>query len=318
MDIPLPVGFLHSDPLPLGRFLPPVDEGVITQVLKRYVPQGGLIFDPFGASPKVAIEAAREGFPVIVAANNPINRFILHRTIEPFSQETLQTALAHIAAMPRDDSRMEVALLDLYRSECNRCGQEVFVEYFVWEKELGGPTHKVYTCDHCAFTGEASATEEDWNKAADFSRKGLQHAIALDGVAPSGDPDRQHAEAALSVYPGRAIYALITLLNKVNQGEFKGLQLDAIRALLISAFDAGNGMWAYPEGRLRPRQLMTSARFRENNIWRALERAVDTWSLDPAGITGVEWQPGDEIIAGKVAIAAYPAREVAEAIGRRD
>jgi hypothetical protein len=314
MDIPLPVGYMHTHPLPLGRFLPPVDEGVITQVLKRYVPEGGLIFDPFGTSPMVALEAAQEGYPVIVAANNPINRFILQKTLQPIPQETLQSALAQMAAIPRDDSRMEMILLNLYRSECNRCGQDVIVEYFVWDKELGGPTHKVYTCEHCAFAGEAAATEEDWNRAADYSRKGLQHAIALEQVAPSGDADRRHAEAALSVYPGRAIYALVTLLNKVNQGNYTGDLLDATHALLISAFDAGNAMWSYPEGRPRPKQLIASARFKENNIWWALERAVDIWSRSSAEISILEWRSGDKPMPGQVSIAAHAAREVVKSL----
>ena len=314
MDIPLPVGYLHSDPSPLDRFLPPVDEGVITQVIKRYAPEGGLIFDPFGASPAIAIEAAREGYPVLVAANNPINRFILQKSLQPFTQETLQAALATLSALPKDDSRMEMVLLDLYRSECNRCGQPVVVEFFVWEKELGGPTHKVYACDHCAFTGEAAATEEDWNRATDFSRKGLQHAIALEQVARGDDPDRQHAEAALSVYPGRAIFALITLLNKVNQRNYEGLLQEAIWALLISAFDAGNGLWSYPEGRPRPRQLTVSTRFKEHNLWRALERAVDVWSMDPGEIALTTWDAGIEIAPGQVALAPLPAREVANSL----
>lgn len=316
MDVPLPVGYVHSQPLPLGRFLPPVDEGVITQVLKRYVPREGLVFDPFGASPMVALEAARAGYPVIVAANNPINRFVLHATLQSFSQGILQAALAQLASIPKNGSRMEMVLLELYRSECNRCGQKVIVEYFVWDKELGGPTHKVYTCDHCAFTGEAAATEEDWNRAADYSRKGLQHAIALEQVAPSGDPDRQHVEAALGVYPGRAIYALVTLLNKVNQGSYQESIQRAIQALLLSAFDASNAMWSYPEGRARPRQLISSARFRENNLWRALERAIDVWAYGSEDIEVVEWQGEGGPAPGQVAIAAYPARDVSEALDK--
>jgi hypothetical protein len=189
------------------------------------------------------------------------------------------------------------------------------VEYFIWDKELGGPTHKVYTCPHCAFTGEAVATEEDWNRAADHSRKGLQYAIAIEQVAPQGDPDRQHAEAALGVYPGRAIYALVTLMNKVKQGDYDQTVESAIQALLLSAFDAGNAMWSYPEGRTRPRQLIASARFRENNLWRALEKATDTWALGWDEIKVVEWQEGMCPAPGQVAIAASPAREVSRALG---
>jgi hypothetical protein len=314
MDIPLPVGHLDTQPLPLGRFLPPVDEGVITQVLKRYVPEGGLIFDPFGASPRVALEAAGEGYRVLVAANNPINHFVLQKTLKPFSPTGLQSALAHIAAIPKDESRLEMILQELYRSDCNRCGQSVVVEFFVWDKELGGPTHKVYTCEQCSFSGEASATEEDWNRAADYSRKGLQHAIALEQVAPRGDPDRQHAEAALNVYPGRAIYALVTLLNKLNQLDTSQVEHDAIKALLLSCFDAGNGLWSYPEGRSRPRQLIASARFRENNLWLALEKAVGTWAMPVSEIDMLSWEPGLTIQPGQVAIAPNPAREVAHSL----
>jgi hypothetical protein len=316
MDIPLPVGYIQSHPLPLGRFIPPIDEGVITQVLKRYAPEGGLVFDPFGASPMVALEAAREGYPVIVAANNPINRFILEKTLQPFPQSVLQAALAQIAGLRKDDSRMEMVLLDLYRSECNRCGQAVNVEYFVWDKELGGPTHKVYTCEHCAFTGEAAATEEDWHRAADYSRKGLQHAIALEQVAPTGDPDRQHAEAALAVYPGRAIYALVTLLNKVNQGEYAEPTLSAIRALMLSAFDAGNAMWSYPEGRQRPKQLVASARFMEHNLWRALEKAVDIWALGTDKVEVAAWEAGKRATPGRVMIAATSASDVVKSFDK--
>ncbi len=316
MDIPLPVGYIPGHPLPLNRFLPPVDEGVITQILGRYVSEGDLVFDPFGATPTVALEAAREGYPVIVAAHNPINRFILRKTLQPFTQAELHAALAQLAAIPKNGSRMEMVLLDLYRSECNRCGQAVNVEFFVWDKELGEPTHKVYSCGHCAFTGEAAATEEDWNRAADHSKRGLQHAIALEQVAPSGDPDRQHAEAALGVYPGRAIYALVTLLNKVNQADYQEPQLNAIRALMLSAFDAGNAMWSYPDGRPRPRQLVASARYKEHNLWRALEKAVDHWSLGSKAVDVVEWQAGINVAPGQVAIASCPAREVAEALNQ--
>ena len=304
MDIPLPVGYPGSHQGPLKRFIPPLEEGVIAQVLADERLPAGLVLDPFGASPRLVLEAAQSGRAVLVAANNPVTRFILQHTLQPFKLNQLQAALSHLAAIPKDDTRMERFILDLYGSSCTRCGEAVIVEFFVWDLELGGPTHKVYSCDQCAHAGESAATEEDWNRALDYSRRGLQHALALEKVAPASDPDRQHAEAALSVYTGRAIFALITITNKIDQLVLDESLLRALHALLLSAFDGANALWSYPEGRERPRQLRASQRFREQNIWRALEQAVETWAMDSPDLRVSAW-PGDSPLqAGTVAI--YP------------
>ncbi|MGB2895494.1 MAG: hypothetical protein WBB65_04940 [Anaerolineales bacterium] len=314
MDIPLPVGFPDSHQGPLKRFIPPLEEGVIEQVLDDDRLHAGLVLDPFGASPRLVLEAAQSGRAVLVAANNPVTRFVLQHTLQPFKLIQLQAALSHLAAIPKDDTRLERFILDLYSSSCTRCGEAVIVEFFVWDLELGGPTHKIYSCDHCTHAGESPATEEDWNRALDYSRRGLQHALALEKVAPASDPDRQHAEAALSVYTGRAIYALITITNKIDQLVPDESLLRAFHALLLSAFDRANALWSYPEGRERPRQLRASQRFREQNIWRALEQAVETWAIDPPDLRVTAW-PGDSSLrAGTVAIYPGTVRDLMETI----
>ncbi|MCK5054577.1 MAG: hypothetical protein KAR65_09870, partial [Anaerolineales bacterium] len=294
--------------------MPPLEEGVIEQILADDRLPAGLVLDPFGASPRLVLEAARSGRAVLVAANNPVTRFVLQHTLQPFELGELQAALSHLAAIPKDDTRMERFILDLYRSRCTRCGEVVSVEYFVWDPDLGGPTHKVYSCDHCAHAGESLATEDDWNRALDYSRRGLQHALALEQVAPAGDPDRQHAESALSVYPGRAIYALITITNKIDQLALDGSNLQALHALLLSAFDCANALWSYPEGRDRPRQLSASQRYREQNIWRALEQAVETWAMVQPDLQVTAWPSDSPLQAGTVAIYPGNVRDLLETL----
>ncbi len=294
--------------------MPPLEEGVIEQVLADDRLPAGLVLDPFGASPRLVLEAAQSGRAVLVAANNPVTRFILQHTLQPFGLGELQAALSHMAAIPKDDTRMERFILDLYRSTCMRCGEAISVEYFIWDQELGGPTHKVYSCDHCAYTGESPATEDDWNRALDYSRRGLQHALALEQVAPAGDTDRQHAEAALSVYPGRAIYALVTIINKIDQLALDGSLLKALHAVLLSAFDGANALWSYPEGRERPRQLSASQRYREQNVWRALEKAVETWAMEPTDLQVTTWPSDSSLRAGSVAIYPGTVRDLMETI----
>ncbi|NIS80380.1 MAG: hypothetical protein GTO14_09285 [Anaerolineales bacterium] len=310
MDVSYPVGYPAHQPGPLSRFLPPLEEGSTTRALERYGDPGDIVLDPFGASPRLSLEAARAGHPVLVAVNNPITRFVLKHTLNPFTLNELQAALARLAAAPKNDVRLEPFLLELYSSVCVRCGASVIVEHFVWDRELAGPTHKVYACERCNFVGEAAVSDADWQRAQSFAPRGLQHALALEQVAPSGDSDRVHADAALAVYPGRALYALITLVNKVNQISWIPPLHAAAQALLLSAFDAVNALWGYPEGRSRPRKLSASSRYREMNVWRALERAVGIWAMDDFQVQLTKWPQPDIPGPGGVSVFPGPVRDL--------
>ena len=318
MDIPFLPGYPPIQSGPLARFLPPLEEGSISRALETYDESGELILDPFGASPRLVVEAAQAGRAVLVAANNPITRFVLQNTIQPFTLAELQTALARLAAAPKDGSRLEPFVLDLYRTECARCGASVIAESFIWERDSGVPTHKIYVCDRCNHAGEGATTEADWERAREHSRRGLQHALALEQVAPPGDPDRRHAEKALSVYPGRTLYALITLLNKLEQLTLPERLKAAGQALLLSASDSVNALWGYPEGRSRPRQLSASPRYREDNVWWALERAVATWAMEDTGVELVEWRENEPPQPGSVAVFPGPVRELIPTLRDRE
>lgn len=311
MDLSYPLGYPPLQPGPLARFLPPLEEGSVSRILKSYGRAGDPVFDPFGASPRLAMEAARDGRAVLVAANNPITRFILRYTVKPFTSTELRTALARLASAPKDGSRLERFLLDLYQTECIRCGTNVIADSFIWDRDAEGPALKLYVCERCNYAGEGPTSEKDWERAQFHTRRGLQHALALEQVAPASDPDRRHAEAALSVYPGRALYALITLVNKLEQLDLGPPLRDAACALLLSAFDAVNALWGYPDGRDRPRQLRASARYREENVWRALERAVGVWALDDQGLQVTTWPMNEFPEPGTVAIFPGLVRELA-------
>lgn len=282
----------------------------MTRALEAFGTPGDLVLDPFGASPRLAIEAARAGRAVLVASSNPINRFLLQHMVQPFTLSDLRTALARLAGAPKDQGRLEPFLLELYRTECARCGEAVTADYFVWEREADGPALKGYACEHCNHAGEDAATEADWARVQAYSRRGLQHVQALEQVAPSGDPDRQHAEAALAVYPERAIFALITTVSKLGQLTLEPHLRLAAQALLLSAFDAANALWGLPEGRPRPLQLSASPRYREVNVWRALEKAVGEWALGSPSVPLIEWTPGELPDPGTVAVHSGHARDL--------
>lgn len=83
--VPFYSGTSPPNPGPLARYLPPVLEGAAAAWLADNLPveagqaQAPWVLDPFGVSPKVCVEAARRGYRVLVAANNPIARFLIEK-----------------------------------------------------------------------------------------------------------------------------------------------------------------------------------------------------------------------------------------------
>jgi hypothetical protein len=274
------------------------------------------MLDPFGASPRLLTELAASGAQVLTACNNPVTRFVLEGTARPIPPSDLRTALARLAAAPKDNQRLERFVLDLYLTTCSLCKATVSADRFVWDREQGFPVLRTYTCPACGHGGDESTDAADRERAAGFSRRGLQHALALEQLAPVGDPDREHAEAALAVYPGRAVFALITLLSKLAALDLEPALRRAADALLLSTFDATNALWSFAEGRSRPRQLTASPHFIETNAWRALERAGEDWAVGEAGIALRSWPQQGALEAGTVSVFPGPSRDLAATLER--
>lgn len=277
---------------PLARFLPPLPGGIISAWLKLSLPPGAWIVDPFGSSPDLAFEAARAGYRVLAAVNNPILRFLFERSARPLPAGDFQLALAELAATAKSGERLEPHLRGLYRTQCASCAAEVDGQVFVWEKGASAPYAKIYTCPNCKDAGERPTTPADAELAARSAGGALHRARALERVAPLDDPDRDFVEEALDIYPARAVYALFTLVNKLES--FPAHIKPALEAMLLTAFDGAGSIWGYPPARTRPKQLTIPARYQERNVWLLLE--------DAAGI----WPVADEAHGTAVALTSWP------------
>ena len=273
----------------LDRYLPPLPVGVVAAWLDANVPKGAWVLDPFGASPRVATEAARAGYRVAVAANNPIARFLLEiRALAP-SADDFRAALAELAAARRGDERLETAILELYQTTCPKCGAQTPAETFIWEREAAAPHAKIVSCPACNGSGEYPADEQDRERAAAYPRGGPQLSRALERIAPKGDPDREHAEEALEAYLPRAVYALFTIINRVDGMTLDENQRRLVSALVLSACDRATSLWAHPSGRLRPKQLSAPVQFREYNIWHEMEGSIDLWAQNAEPLPLFPW-----------------------------
>jgi hypothetical protein len=281
-SIPFIPGISPARPEFLARHLPPIPEGVVSTWLKANAPPGSWILDPFGASPRIVLEAAQAGYRVLVAANNPIIRFLLEMIADPPSTDQLKASLAELAASYVGDERIEPHIRSLYNTICARCGQLISADAFLWEHGNPAPYARIYTCPHCGDSGEHHCTPFDAEQSSKFISSGMHKARALERVVAYNDQDRIHVEQALSVYSPRALYGLITIINKLQGLSIPSAGQKHLSALLLYAFDQANSMWRPQAQNDRRRQLTIPRHSRENNIWCALEEGINKWSAENA------------------------------------
>ena len=136
-------GWKPAHPGLLSRYLPPIAEGVATAWLRAHARPGAWVLDPFGAAPGVTVEAARAGNRVLVAANNPVARFLLELATHPPDEVELRAALAELAAARKGEERLEPHIRGLYRTTCAQCEQTVTAQAFLWEREATEPSARI-------------------------------------------------------------------------------------------------------------------------------------------------------------------------------
>lgn len=274
-------GIKPKNPGPLGRFLPPLEEGVSSTWLDSHVDVGAWVLDPFGNSPQQAIRAARTGYRVLVAAINPVARFMLEMAADPPSISDYNAALAELAVSRKGEERLEDHLKNNYKTQCANCQQMVVAEAFLWHKDAETPFARIYECKSCGDKGERLTTVADAERALEIlSSTKLHRARVLERIAPLNSPDREYAEEALQSYLPRAIYVLTTLINRLDGLSLSPPRQRALTALLLTACDAGNTLWPHPVERPRPKQLHVPGQFYEHNLWLALEQGIDLWASD--------------------------------------
>jgi hypothetical protein len=302
-------GTRPDNPGPLARFLPPLEDGVVSAWLEQNVEPGGWLLDPFGTAPRLSLEAARAGYRVLVAANNPITRFMLEMGTASLPESEFNAALADLAVSRKGEEKLEDHLESLYLTACTSCDETVPAQAFLWRKGEEVPYGRIFDCKACGESGEKPATPEDIEHAAEIARTaGLARARVLERVAPMDDPDREYAEEAIQHYLPRTIYALATLINRLDGLHISEERRRALTALILSACDRGNALWPHPTERPRPKQLSTPSQFRESNIWMALEGAVAVWAGSGEPVPCLRWGNKGEKLPESGGILLYEGR----------
>jgi hypothetical protein len=307
-------GLSPAEPGPLSRFTPPLEEGVISTWLPLHAPAGSWLLDPFGFSPRLVLEAARAGYRVLVTVNNPITRFLLEMGSNPPSEADFKAALADLSVAKKGEERLGAHLGSLYLTTCEKCGQEIHAKSFLWRKGEDVPYARVYTCPHCNDSGERVATPQDMEKARKIAATDTMHrSRAFERVAVLDDEDRIYVEEAIEHYLPRPLYALTTIINRLDSLNLTAERRRALNALILVASDAGNTLWDHPSGRQRPKQLNVPGQFHEHNIWMQLERGISLWTETASSVPFEAW-PGKVPESGGICIYEGRLKDLAQEV----
>ena len=283
-------GLSPADPGPLSRFIPPLEEGVISAWLPLHAPAGSWLLDPFGFSPRLVLEAARAGYRVLVTVNNPITRFLLEMSANPPSEADFKAALADLAVVTKGDERLQAHLQSLYLTRCEKCEQDIQAQSFLWRKGEDAPYARIYKCPHCQDEGERLTTQQDIDRAKRIAATdSLHRSRSFERVVKLDDDDRIYAEEAIEHYLPRPLYFLTTVINRLDSLNLTPERRRALSAMILLACDAGNTLWGHPSERPRPKQLNIPSHFREHNLWMMLERGLDLWSETASGVVCEAW-----------------------------
>jgi hypothetical protein len=135
----------------------------------------------------------------------------------PVSESDFKAALADLSVAKKGEERLAVHLQSLYLTNCEKCGQEIQAESFLWRKGENAPYARIYACPHCEDSGEHAAAQEDINRARRIpSTDTLHRSRAFERVIQLEDEDRVYAEEAIEYYLPRPLYLLTTIINRLD------------------------------------------------------------------------------------------------------
>jgi hypothetical protein len=259
----------NSQP-PFLWYLDPVPHPVARAYLQAYTQPADLVIDPFCQGPTILRQAIDGERRVVGSSYDPLAVRLTRAALNPPTRQQLDAAVTRLGDEPRMDVPFHQHLEALYAITCPRCNRATPAAAFTWDRDSATILHAEWLCAHCGHeTAPPSFGEAHGER---IERRGLQYWHAVDRIAPAGDPLRERAEQLLEIYTPRNLYALGSILIKI-ESLFVGETAHILKLLLLACMEACSSLHR-PQSPSRGHGLRPSARFVERNVWRAFVRAA--------------------------------------------
>ena len=107
----------------------------IASVIAKYLPEGGVVLDPFGGSGMTGVAARFLGYDIVLNELSPAACFIAYNFTRTTDTSKFNKAVSSVLEKLKELRTM------LYTTECRECGKEIEQLYTVWSYRL--------ECNHC-------------------------------------------------------------------------------------------------------------------------------------------------------------------------
>ena len=137
----------------------------IAELLKHYLPQGGVVLDPFAGSGMTGVAARMIGYDCILNELSPAACFIANQFTSYIEPTLFKAGLRTIFDETREVRRI------LYTTHHRQSGQEIEFEYVVWSYRV--------ICNFC------STEFTLWDQCRKYGRNVREHKILSEFPCPS-------------------------------------------------------------------------------------------------------------------------------------
>lgn len=261
---------------PLQRYLPEIPGGLTSNWIKNKVPPNSILLDPFGNSPALSLELARQGYGVVTCILNPVIRQLLETGTKPFSRTDALSAIDELAQSLKENTRFDQYIQSFYKTRCSSCSKLIQADEYIWERGSRYPSFVIYDCPECGDRNQAPPEKMDMDIVDTISRSPLYRALAIDRITGLDMDLRQDARDVSSSHLPRALYIVVAIFSRLDALVMSQMKKNILETLLLTVLDHANTLWPVESPGYRPRQLSIPTRFKEFNLWKVLENACET------------------------------------------
>lgn len=281
----------HPDPDHLKRQIPPEAHtpmynfhkywsrktwNVVGEFIDNYCPPGGIVYDPFGGSGVVAMEALKRGRRVIISDLNPVASELTRLTIKPVNLTKLHGAFQRIEEKVKDK------INSLYITQCRVCGHEFPFDVAIWKDKKISEV-RYYKCPACGDVRKSQnpALSYDISKIDSINNQNITEWYPKNRLYHvTGKPfkEKQQFESLDELFTKRNLLALAILMEAIEAESGKELR-DFLKIGFSSMVHLCSSMTP-----VRPSRPMSSAwtqhsywsapEFMEQNVWDKFESAI--------------------------------------------
>lgn len=265
--------FVPGEPHKPSGLLPghfrPVPGNVVRAYLEAYTRPGDLVVDLFCEGPTVLRQAVLAGRRAVGSSFNPLAVRLTRLALAPPARRQLDAAITRLGDAPRMGVPFREHIEDLYAVRCPRCGLTTPADAFTWDRDAATIRQVHWQCQHCGHQVAPPPPGDESVRGETVERRGLHYWYAVDRIAPAGDPLRERAQQLLELYTPRNLYALSSLLMKIESLFADDDTQQMLKLLLLSCLDTCSSLYG-PESPSPRHRLRPPAHFLERNVWRAL------------------------------------------------